>query len=303
MTQRLDVHDGHPGGPAPKRRHPWRKLIITLIVVVGLLVAADFALATAAEYEVSTKLKSQLDLQEDPHVVIHGFPFVTQALSADYDHVTVDANGVHLGSFRDLQIHADLDHVHVHLSDVLGGTLHEIPIEQVKGSIAIKAGDVGRLLAANPIGHRLHLTDLTIDPASLQKVLAGPDSSDGSGSGNSDQRAGNGSNPSESEYLQRAGVRLSADTTLAGEKTQVTAYGLIQLHGGAITITPQRLQLQNDKVTAALPPSLQHALLQGFAITLNPGDLPFQVHPLGVEVQHDSVSVKGEAQDVVIPLG
>jgi hypothetical protein len=294
MTQRLDVHDDHPGGRAPKRRHPWRKLVVTLIVLVGLLVAADFALATAAEYEVSTKLKSQLDLQDDPHVVIHDFPFTTQAIAADYDHVTVDAKGVHLGSFRDLQIHADLDHVHVHISDVLGGTLHEIPIETVKGSIAINADDVGRALAANPVGHRLHLSDLTIDPASIKKVLSTSDTA-----GNSER----GTKKSESQYTRRAGVRLSASTTLAGEKTQVTAFGIIKLRGGAIMIEPKRLALRNDKVTAALPAALQHALLQGFAVTLDPGDLPFGVHALGVAVQPDSVSVKGKATNVVIPLG
>lgn len=300
MTQQLDVDGGRPPRPAAKKRHPWRKLLIAVLVVIALLVAADFGLATAAEYQVSTKLKSQLHLRKDPEVAIRGFPFITQALSSDYDHVTVDANGVHLGgSFRDLQIHADLRHVRVHISDLLGGSLKEIPIDEVKGKVAIKADDIDRLLAANPVGERLGLTDLTIDPATVKKVLSTNDDDDSSDDDSADDKKSD----ADDTYQKQTGVRLGAHMKLAGEKTWITAYALINLDDGKISIAPKKLTLKNDKISSALPSAIEHRILQSFAITLDPGELPFHAAARGVDVDPGSVSVKGEADNVVIPLG
>lgn len=309
MTRQLDVHDGSGSRPATRKRHPWRKLVVTLLVIVALLVVADFGLATAAEYEVSTKLRDQLGLHNDPAVTIHGFPFTTQALSSDYDHVTVDADGVNLKSFRDLRIHAELYDVNVKLSDVLGGSLRDIPIDRVTGRVTIKQEDISQLLGANPVGHRLHLSNLAINPATLSQVLSDSDQDGSGGQDESDRHKGVGQDGAGSDsdsqdgYRTRAGVELSADMDIAGEKTTVTAYGLINLSHGKIDIAPKRLALRNDKVTSSLPSALQDQLLRSFAITLDPGDLPFDIGALGVAVAPGSISMKGEADNVDVPLG
>ena len=58
--------------------------LVTLLVLVVLLVGADFGARWIAEDRVATQLQSQLKLDEKPDVAIHGFPFVTQAASGDY---------------------------------------------------------------------------------------------------------------------------------------------------------------------------------------------------------------------------
>ncbi|MGH3436452.1 MAG: LmeA family phospholipid-binding protein [Sciscionella sp.] len=302
MTQRVDADQGRVR-PAPKKRHPWRKTLIILLVLVGLLVAADFGLAAAAEYQVSKKLRSQLDLSDDPQVAIHGFPFITQALSADYQHITVDANGVHVGhTFRDLQVHADLYHVRVHLSDLLGGSVKSIPIDQVTGKLAVKADDIGRLINNTATGKRLGLSDLTIDPATDKQVLSSSEDSKDAQNNKSDAQK-KAEQKAEDKYKSKAGVRFGTYVKLAGEKTWITAYGFITLVDGKIKVAPQRVKLSTDSGTFPLPQSIAKTLLQNFAITIDPGSLPFKARPLGIKVEPGAVAVQGVAKNVDINLG
>ncbi|HEY0805537.1 MAG TPA: DUF2993 domain-containing protein, partial [Pseudonocardiaceae bacterium] len=68
--------------------------VIVVVVLASLLVGADYGLAAAAEYQVSKKMRTNLNLANDPSVNIHGFPFITQALAGDYQDITVNATGV-----------------------------------------------------------------------------------------------------------------------------------------------------------------------------------------------------------------
>lgn len=295
MVQRLDVPGGHPRPTVARGRRRWLKWTITLLVVIGLLVAADFGLAAAAEYQVSKTLRSQLGLAHDPQVMVYGFPFITQALEADYKHISIDANGVHAGdSFRNLQIHADLHHVRVHLSDILGGSLKQIPIDDLAGSVAVKADDISRLVDNSTVGKKLGLSDLTIDPATLKEVVSDDtDSNSGKDDEDSDQK-------SEPQYKTTTGVRFGTNIQFAGKKTWVFTFGLINLVDGKIQVLPKRMKLSNDAGDFVLPDAIQHTLLQNFALTIDPGSLPFKATPLGVAVQPGSMSVQGEAKNVVI---
>ncbi|HEX4700647.1 MAG TPA: DUF2993 domain-containing protein [Pseudonocardiaceae bacterium] len=221
--------------------------IIVLIVLVGVLVAADYGLAAAAEYQVSQKMRTELNLANDPSVDIHGFPFITQALAGDYSDITINATGVPAkNTLRDIEVDADLHNVRVKLSDLLSGNVQTIRVDEVDGQVKVKASDIGRLLG---------LPDLTINPVSLDTVL-GVGAEDALKQRQLQQNPGD-PNPLTSE----AGVELTASIDLAGEKTSVNAFGVISLSNGGILITPKKLQLSNGLVSGALPDSL----LQSFA--------------------------------------
>src|SRR3954452_11794144 len=57
-----------PSRPAPRKRRSKtvRRLVITFIVLIGLLVVADFSAAAIFEYQVSKRARDQFDLADDP---------------------------------------------------------------------------------------------------------------------------------------------------------------------------------------------------------------------------------------------
>jgi hypothetical protein len=68
---------------------------VTVVVLAGLLLAADRIGAYAAERTIAKQAKQQLaarDVQmpSDPKVSVGGFPFLTQVLRGKYDKVTID---------------------------------------------------------------------------------------------------------------------------------------------------------------------------------------------------------------------
>jgi LmeA-like phospholipid-binding len=257
-----------------------KRTLIVLIVVVGLLVGADYALAAAAEYQVSKRMKADLGLSTDPSVNIHGFPFITQALAGDYSDITVDAVDVPVkDTLRDLDIAADLRHVRVGLSDLLSGNVRQINVDEVDGQVTVKASDIGRLL---------NLPDLTITPVSLDTV---------NGQGSQDKAQATQDTRGDTTT---AGVQLTATVNIAGVSTQVNVYGIIALDNGGIAIRPKTVQLVNNQVSAKLPEALLNAVLPAFSTTLNSKSLPlpFTVQATGVQVQNGAIVLQGRATNV-----
>ena len=73
-----------------------KRLVVAVLVIVGVLVAVDFAAAALAESAVSREMRQELGLADDPSVNINGFPFLTQAASGHYSSIDVDAQ--HIGA-------------------------------------------------------------------------------------------------------------------------------------------------------------------------------------------------------------
>src|SRR5258706_2190528 len=97
-----------------------RRLVIALLVLVGLLVAADFGAAALAESAVSREMRQEIGLTDDPSVRINGFPFLTQALSGRYSSIDVDAQRLTVGRFKQVELTAHLEGVTAPLSMLLG---------------------------------------------------------------------------------------------------------------------------------------------------------------------------------------
>jgi hypothetical protein len=77
------------------------KLFWFLVVLALLAVGADRVGNYVAERTAADALQSSQSLDSRPDVTIHGFPFLTQFAAGRYDHVSVDAREVRVGTSQD----------------------------------------------------------------------------------------------------------------------------------------------------------------------------------------------------------
>ncbi len=71
-----------------------RAVVIIVVVLGGLFVAADRFAVGYAESQLADRIRARQGLAGSAEVEIHGFPFLTQALSHDLDRVDVKLKGV-----------------------------------------------------------------------------------------------------------------------------------------------------------------------------------------------------------------
>lgn len=286
-----------PSRPAPrKRRKAVRRLVVTFVVLLGLLVVADFAAAAVFEYQVSKRAREQFKLADDPAVKVGGFSFLAQAVSGEYGHVMIDAKGVPVeDTLRDLEVHIELRDVQAPLGELVSGSLQEVKVREVEGQVKVKASDVNRAVAQNENAAVRSITNLTIDPVSEQDVATNPDDRTAA-----EQEAAERAAEQEIEDTT-AGARICATVDIGGEETELCAFGIISLVDAKMTFTPGRLELRNSVLgSGELPPVLDAAAKQALTFTLDPGELPFTVTPTAVTVDSGVLSVKGTASDVVL---
>lgn len=258
---------------APKRRPSrGRRWIIAVLVLIALFVGADFALAAAGEYQVAQKMRTKLELTEDPSVRINGFPFITQALNGDYQDIEISATGVPVrDQLRDLEIQANLLHTRIELSNLLAGDTKGAKIDRVQGRVKIKANDLNRL-----VNQVTPFTDMAIEP---------------------DARAGQ---PAAATAASRttAAVKLTGNTTLAGRKISLTAYGTVTLVSGQVELAMNELKIDD----VSLEPFIQQ-LKQALSIKIDPGVLPFTVTPTAVQVESGAFTVEGTVDNIPLDQG
>jgi hypothetical protein len=218
-----------PSRPAPrKRRKTVRRLVITFLVLLGLLVVADFGAAAIFEYQVSKRARDQFGLADDPSVKVGGFSFLAQAVSGEYSHVTIDAKGVPVeDTLQDLEVHIEMRDVQAPLGELVSGSLKEVKIREVEGQVKVKASDVNRALAGIKNNFIKAITNVTIDSVSEQDVLTDPDERT-----DAEQDAAERAAEAEIEDTT-AGARVCATIDLAGDATEACAYGIISLVEGA----------------------------------------------------------------------
>lgn len=267
-----------PAQPRKKSRRG-KFLVITVIVLGILLVAADFALAAAGEYQIAQRMREKLQLDEDPSVRINGFPFALQALRGDYKHVEIRAYGVPIKNeqagidLRDLDVEADLRHTRVELSDLLAGNVSKATIDEVDGSVKIKSLDLNRL--ANQL---MPFDKLSIEPDKRATATTTTTTT----------------TPADPKVPKTtAAIKLSGQTNVAGKVVTLSAYGQITLAGGAIQITIDDIELDDASLKQIIP-----QLRQVLAMKIDPGKLPFGATPTAVEVENGAFKLRGVITDV-----
>lgn len=261
-----------------------KKLIITLLVVIGLLVGADFAAAAAAEYQVSQQMRTQLHLAEAPDVRINGFPFLYQAAVGDFRNVQIDAKGLAVGQLSDVDLQAHLIDARTSVADLLGGNAKRIDVDELDAQARLTASDVGRFIGIN---------DLTIVPAP-QGALSGTDPSTDSTAGT----AGSTVDPTKTM------VQLDGSVNIAGSDNKVRVIAVLSLLNGQLKIEPRKLELNNSAFgPIPLPTAFEQSVLQQFTTTLDPGALPFKITPTAVRTEQGAVVVAGTAHNVMVSQG
>lgn len=261
-----------------------KKVVITLVVLAGLLVALDFGAAAAAEYHVSQLMRSELALPADPAVRINGFPFLAQAVSGDYRDVTVSAEGIQYGVLK-LGVRAELHQVRVPLSALLGGSAVGIRVEDAEGTVLIQPADLANLLGVRA----LRVEEVSESELDTLRSQAAADPSGSSG----EAAALAAVDPDHA-------VRLVATTAVAGQHVEVSVIAILDLVAGKIQITARDLRVSGGRADEALPRSARHALLTAFTTRIDPGRLPLGAIPTAVGVQDGALAIKGVVHDLVV---
>jgi hypothetical protein len=99
-------------------------LAIVLVVLVGLLVVADFAARSYAENRVASQIKNQ-GFPTKPSVTIDGFPFLTQLAARDFSEVQISSGSITEGPLQIQSIGVTLNRILVN-SSFSGGTVSNL---------------------------------------------------------------------------------------------------------------------------------------------------------------------------------
>ncbi|MGY1703012.1 DUF2993 domain-containing protein [Geodermatophilus sp. SYSU D00697] len=114
-----------------------RALLVVLLLLVGLAVVADRVGVGVAEDRVAQVIAERGQLAGEPEVDIRGFPFLTQALGGTYEDVRISLTAAELGQPQGARADVSLRGVHVPLSDVLSGSVQEVPVDRIDGTATL----------------------------------------------------------------------------------------------------------------------------------------------------------------------
>jgi len=132
-----------------------RRLILSLVLVVGLLALADRVAAFAAQRVVAERIQSDQSLAVRPGVTIAGFPFLTQLFRGHYQRVDVTVRDIRRGSLDISKVVAHLSDVDVPFSAVVHQHVKRIDVSRATAEVDLDYSDVNRLLA----GKHLQISD------------------------------------------------------------------------------------------------------------------------------------------------
>ncbi|MBA2322545.1 MAG: DUF2993 domain-containing protein [Pseudonocardiales bacterium] len=258
-----------------------KRIVIAMIIVVALFVALDFAAASAAEYQVSNRIRERLALPSDPDVRITGFPFLFQALSGDYRKVDVYAQKLTVGDLDNVGLHALLYHVRLPFRDVVNGHVTGLTVDEAQGSILITKEDLARKLPG--------VTKLRVEPVDAADLDQAKQKSGNAAAGSSVS----GVDPDQA-------VRLIATVMVLGRQVEATVIAVLQLTGKEIQVSPRDIRIGSGADATLLPPLVQSELRRMFTLRLDPGTLPFGVTPTMLKAVDKALEISGSARDLVI---
>jgi LmeA-like phospholipid-binding len=136
-----------------------RWLVITLIVLAGLYVAADFVLKGVAENAVARSLQSSLELSKQPDVDLGGFPFLIRAIDGHLD--SVDLRGTNLAAggqpLRSVALH--LADVRFSATALISGRSTSVRFHSSSGTAELSGKDLTDALTNAGVNARIRLSN------------------------------------------------------------------------------------------------------------------------------------------------
>lgn len=112
-------------------------LLVFLILLAGGVVAADRFGVRVAEDQIGKRVAAEYNLQRQPAVTIHGFPFLTQAVGGEYERIDVafgdwTQQGI---TVRDVKV--EMHGVKAPLNDVINGTRPQVTARTATASAVV----------------------------------------------------------------------------------------------------------------------------------------------------------------------
>ena len=119
-------------------------LVIFLVLLIGLVIAADRIGLWVAQDQIAKNVATQYDLDHKPTVKIKGFPFLNQALNGEYGEIDVNVGdvtqlGVHLTNTM-----VTLKGVKAPLSDAVHGDATQMVADTATSTATVSYADVGK---------------------------------------------------------------------------------------------------------------------------------------------------------------
>lgn len=140
-----------------------RRLLSTVLVLLVLLAVGDRVAAFLAARLLAGQLQAVAALAQLPEVDVRGVPFLTQAVSGNYEQVEVRAVRVPAGPVTFAELDATVSGARVPLRDLLDRSVTSVPARTVEGrgllsyeSLSRGSGD--RNLTVTAAGDRVRVT-------------------------------------------------------------------------------------------------------------------------------------------------
>lgn len=119
-----------------------RKFLISLVILVVVLIVIDRAGAFLASREIGSKIQSAYSLPVRPGVSIHGFPFLTQVASGNYQEVDVTISRASAGGVQLRDITARFTGVHAPVGLLFGQNASAVRAGRATGTALIPFSQV-----------------------------------------------------------------------------------------------------------------------------------------------------------------
>jgi hypothetical protein len=127
-----------------------RKWLVALVILVLVLIGADFGLRFLADYWVGRELQSSLSLSDRPSVSIGGFPFIPELISGDVSSVAVTAKGsITQGKLPVHEVNLTLHDVSFSPRQLVAGGGTTIRAAMGEGTASFTQGDLNAALGAS----------------------------------------------------------------------------------------------------------------------------------------------------------
>lgn len=144
------------------------KKLVVLVVVLGLLAAADLWVKSYAEKRIAAELQSSFDADGDAEVELSGFPFTVRLLSGTLPSVRVSSSSLKRQGLRFTDVRLTMQNVSFSLSELTSGEMGPVTVEDGHGRVSLAGPDLTEVF-----GTVIEGVDIALDEKGL-RVRIGP---------------------------------------------------------------------------------------------------------------------------------
>jgi hypothetical protein len=244
-----------------RRRGRWVGLWVVLLILVGLVVAADRIGEKVAEQRLVAAVTDQAEARgvtaDSTDVTIGGFPFLTQVLRGKYDQITIDMRQARSGDLRVEQLLVNAYGVEADTAKLINGQ-PEATADRVTGTAVIDWDDLPKLLDYAGVG-----------VGDAKFAAAGE------------------------------GVRIRATARLAGQSLPLAATAKFTVKDGKLSVKVSDAEIEGVRLNPTLQSALD-SLQRRMSIPVDVPPLPFGLKLDEVRAQEEGLAVTATARNVPI---